>query len=326
MSKKIIFTDNSIDNETQVKNKYFIDYSNYCEVQLTTPQDDDGYCYRCGKPLIPLTYLEPDFYHLPCWDCSGKKKIDRETNTNIVLRSIKDYYNKIVGDRYFQLFIVDDIYCRSSFPHTYATFKKILNTMTPPSRNDFWFLDWEPGYPKTISTENINGLKIVNLTDKYSEVDYVKDRVKVGDYEVLLPEFVPFESHHHSRYSILNKNGDRKSKRLKLGDKCLKLYNTEDPDTKAIFKLLKNGEEIPLRNISHQDYVVLKLAIMRNKTYLKLIFDVINELCGSIGILRDSIFLKNTICINPKLENQISIVWSSLSEYKNPGNINISIL
>jgi len=310
-----------------IKENHFMNYPEYCETKLLSYYDDDSFCYKCKKRLEPLTYCEPDFYYQPCWDCSNKRKSDRELVTEGLLRGIRDFYSKILGDRYFQLFIVDDIYFRTTFPHTYPVFKKVVNSLDPPNRNDIWFLDWVPGYPKIISLDNLQGIKIVNLTDKYGQIELDKDVVKVGDYEVSMPEPTLFDPRHHTRYSILNKNGDRKSKRMKIGDKCIRFYNTEDDNVKAIFKITKNGEEIAIRSLSHQDFVIIKLAMMRNKNFLRLIFDIVQELSKSIGVLRDTIFLKNSVILDPKKSDiSVNLIWTPLSDYKMDNSINISIL
>lgn len=326
MPKNFIYTEDAQQTEKQIRDNHFLDYLDYCEIKLLEEESEDSTCFRCGRSLTPLTFLDPNYYYLPCWDCSSKRKADRETGTESIVKAIKEFYSKILGDRYYQLFIVDDIYFKTTLPHTYSTFKKILNSMSPPSRSDIWFLDWNPGYPKIISQENIDGLKIVNLTDKYPIFENDKEKITVGDYQIVFPEFVTYEFRHFSRYSVLNKNGDRKSKRIRLGDKCVKLYNTEDPNTKSIFRLLQNGQEVSLRSLSYQDFVVIKMAIMRNKSFLKLVFDIIEELSKSIGTLRDSIFLKNSVVMNPKIDTEITMVWTYLSDYINEDNINISII
>lgn len=319
-----------IDNlDNEVKQTHFLDYQDFCEIKLQNKVDEDGYCYKCNKPLEPLTYLDPDFYYQPCWICHAKRRtgIDRDSLTENLRKAIHEFYGKIVSDRYYQLFLVDDIYPHTTFPHTYNVFKKAVNSLSPPSRNDIWFLDWVPGYPKIISIDNLSGIKIINITKLYDKFSLEKDVICVGDYEIKMPELTKFDSRHHSRYSILNKNGDRKSKKLKLGDKCIRFYNTDDDSVKSIFQLTKNGEEIPIRSISYQDLVIIKLAIMRDKAFLRLIFDIIEELTRSIGILRDSVFLKNTVILNPKKEDIIgTIMWTSICEYKIDNSINISII
>ena len=319
----------SDDAERDAMYLHFMKYLDFCEVKLTVTTDDDGYCYRCKTPLEPLTYLEPTFYYQPCWNCSGKRKTDRALLIEGLQREMREFYNRIIGDRYFQLFVVDDIYPAATFPHEYSVFKRVVNSLDPPSRNDVWFLDWLPGYPKLINLENLPGLTIVNLTKIYGVPAISADSTKIGDFEIFMPEPSTFDPKHHSRYSILNNATDsRKSKRFKVGDRCIKFYNTEDSNVKALFRIKKNGEDITVRNLTYQDFVVVKLAIMRNKNFMRLIFDVILELSKYVNFLRDSIFLKNTVTLNPKEGDQLgaSIIWTALSEYKDQNTVNISII
>ena len=316
---------NSKEMESRIFNTYFVTYVEYAEIRLLLPKSDDNYCYRCGKFLDLLTYLDPDFYYQPCWDCI-KRKTQKQSTIEDIIKNIKEFYHtKILGDRYFQLFIVDPIYYKNTIPHQYSVFKKIVNSMNPPSRNDIWFLDWKVGYPRIISQENLSGLKITNITKLYSNIQSTKDKIIVGDFEINFPESAAYERH-YSRYNIFNKVGNRKTKRIKVGDSCYRLYNTADPEVKSIFKLTKKGEEITLNCLSHQDYVIIKLLIMRNKTFLKLIFDIIIESLRYTGTFKDTVFLKNSVVIDPKKESNFCFLWSSISEFKNSSYINLSII
>lgn len=322
-----IVTGSSLDLEKEIKQQHFMGYQEFTEIKLALEPSEDGFCYRCNSPLEPLTYLDPNFYYCPCWDCAPKKASEREALTEGIIRNIKNFYTKLPGDRYYQLFLVDDIYLQTTFPHDYNVFKKVVNSLDPPGRNEIWFLDWKSGYPKIISMENLEGIKIVNLTNQYSNILLEKDKTVVGDYEIRYPEIVPFDKKHHSRYSILNPRGDRKSKRLKLGDQCVKLSNTEFDSVKSLFKVYKNGEEYPIRNLTYQDYVIIKLAIMRNKSFTKLIFDVVLEMSKYVRTLRDTVFLKNTVLLSPdKGDTGFNLLWSPISEYRMDNFINISII
>ena len=157
------FADNPLEFEKDIKQSKFIDYQEFCEIKMMMVPDEEGFCYRCNSPLDPLTYLEPSFYYCPCWDCSSKKKTEQDALTEGIIRNIKEFYSKLIGDRYYQLFLVDDIYFKTTLPHDYDVFKKVVNSLSPPSRNDIWFLDWIPGYPKIISMENLSGIKIVDI-------------------------------------------------------------------------------------------------------------------------------------------------------------------
>jgi hypothetical protein len=322
-------TNNSEELANEIKENHLMSYRDYCEIKMIYNPTKDGsdYCFRCNKFLEPLTYLEPNFSYIPCWDCAPKKKTEVDFLTSGIIRNIKEFYSKILGDRYLQLFVIDDIYFKTTFPHEYETFKKVVNSLNPPSRNDIWFLDWNVGYPKIISLENLQGLKIVNITRLYNVFELEKDHIDIGDYRIILPEVVRFDQKRQSRYSLFT-NGDRKTKRVKVGDICYKLFNTDDPNVKSILKLQrKDGSEVALRSVSYQDYVIIKLAIMRNKTFMRLIYDIIYESFKFMGYYRDTIFLKNTVCLNPKKSDIFfNLIWTPLSEYKNDKYINVSII
>lgn len=313
--------------EKILKERHFLEFRDWAEICLTSPPDSDSYCYRCNRPLIPLSWLDPEYYLIPCWSCVGRRKAERQVMTENIIRSIHDfYYSKVLGDRYFQLFIVDPIYFSNTLPHDYTVFKKIISKLSPPSRNDIWFLDWNPGYPKVITPDNLPGLKIVNLSSLYPEVVIEKDMLKVGEFNILLPEQVSYDAKHQSRYSVLNQRGDRKAKRIKIGDKCYRFYNTGNDNVKSLFRLVKDGVEVPVASLTHQDYAIIKLALMRNKSYLRLWFDVVMELVKSVSEVRDSVILKNTVTVNPKKSGVLNLVWNSKSPEVRDGYINISIL
>lgn len=314
-----------VDFKENVKSRYFMEYEDFCEVRLSIEYPEEGYCYKCSSELVPLTWLDPEFYFQPCQHCSQSKRRNAAIKEEMIM-AMKDFYNKILGDRYYQLFLVDGIYLSTTFPHKYSTFKKVVDSLSPPSRNEIWFLDWNPGYPKIISPENLDGIKIVNLTKLYDEPELGKKQIKVGDYEITMPEMIEFDKRHHSRYALMNKKGDRKSKRLKIGKNVVKFYNSDDPGVKSIFKLTKGGESTAIRSLSYQDFVIIKLAIMRDKAFMRLIFDIILETSRTAGVVKDTIFLKNTINLDKEKDTTVNFIWSPFSEFKNDNDINISII
>ena len=319
---------NSDELEKYISENFFIDYRIYAESKILSPVTEDGICYKCGKELKPLTLLEREFAYLPCWECASKKKSDRQLITEGIQRNIHEfYYNRILGDRYLQLFIVDDVYFRNTIPHDYSIFKKILNSMDPPSRNEIWFLDWIPGYPKIVSLDNISGLKIINLSNDCKDIESSSDKIKVGEYEIEFPELVSYDSKHHSRYNLFNKNSNRRAKKLKFaGDKCIRFFNTDNDNVKSIFRLTKNGEEVAIRTLSHKDFVLIKLTLMRNKIFLKLIFDIILEIVKNSKIFKDSVFLKNSIVVDPSKDIEFRFTWTSVIDDADETAINISII
>jgi len=252
---------------------------------------------------------------------------ERKAISEGILYNIKDFYNIILGDRFFQLFVVDDIYLKTSFPHSYTVFKRVLNSLETPPRADLWFLDWLPGYPKIINLENLPGLKIVNVTSKHSLFQTDKTKMCIDDFEIIMPETVDPDITHKARHSLFaGKNG--RSRRIEVGDNCYKLYDTEEPGTKSIFKLKKFGEDCPIGSLTHREFVIIKLAFMRNKTFSRFLFNLIFEVLKNTGVYRDTVFLKNTVTISPENNNKINLIWTTKSpHYKKDDNfINLSII
>jgi hypothetical protein len=316
-------------NEERINQKYSLTWTEFIEIRLEqAAKSEPNICYRCGKPLEPLTYTDPDFYYLPCWNCNAVGKRLQKSLSEEVKKAIHDFYNtRILGDRYFQLFLVEPVYFKNTLPHQYDVFKKIVGKLKPPSRNDIWSLDWEPGYPHIISESNLKGLKIINITQRIGEIVSGKDKIKVRGYEILTPETSKYELH-YSRYSLFNPKSTRKSRRIKVSDeKCYKLYDTPHDNVKAIFRIMKDGKEVDPETIPFSDFVVIKLLIMRNKSFLKTIFEIIDGATKHIGSFKDSVFLHNTVKIDPgKPDINLSLLWSSFSRYKDAENINLSIL
>ena len=319
--------DDPIQFERRLIRDKFMSYRVWAEIRGLEDPAKRETCYRCNKPLEPLSTLDPEFFTLPCWDCVGKKRTERELVVESVVRNIRDFYmGKVLGDRYFQLFLIDPIYFTNTLPHVYPEFKKVISKLNPPSRNDIWFLDWVPGFPKIITTSNLEGLKIVNLSSHY-KIELDKKVVKVDDYEIKWPEEIKTGTRHRTRYGIFSQGNDnRKSKRLKLGDRCFQLYNTDNPKIKSLFRLTWKGEEVGFRSLSYQDYVILKLALMRDRSFLKFVFDILSDLTRQIGIYRDAVFLKNTVLIDPKKTYKLNLVWNPISDEVMDDYVNISLL
>ena len=311
---------------TLIRDK-FMGYRIWAEIRGLEDPAKRETCYRCNKPLEPLSPLDPEFFTLPCWDCVGKKRTERELVVESVIRNIRDFYmGKVLGDRYFQLFMIDPIYFANTLPHAYPEFKRVISKLNPPSRNDIWFLDWVPGFPKIISGKNLEGLKIVNLSSHYT-IELDKKVVKVDDYEIRWPEEIRTGTRHRTRYGIFSQGNDnRKSKRLKLGDHCYQLYNTDNLNIKSIFKLYRRGEEVAFRSLGYQDYVILKLALLRDRSFLKFVFDILSELTRQISVFRDAVFLKNTVLIDPKKTSKLNLVWNPISDEVMSDYVNISLL
>ena len=293
---------------------------------------DEGFCWRCSKFLPPLQLLSSDLtFYLPCWNCIGKKKYEKTQAIGSIQNAIHEYYAWLRDDRYFQMFLVDDIYIRTTLSHEFSEFRKVLKILQPRDRNKLWLLDYIPGYPKTICEENVNGLKIVSIDEQFK---YTSDRntLIVKDFQVVFPEIIPYDPRHHSRYNIFNTSDARKTKRLRLSspngksDRCVKFFNSlEDIQVKSLFQITRfsTGDPISPSEICHADLTILKLILMRNKTFMKLLIEFLEEISRCVGTFRDGVFLKNTINLDPSSSLKVSVTWTP--EYKED-YINISIL
>lgn len=311
--------------EEQLRDTNFLRYQEYAEISLQNPRGPESYCHRCAEPRRPLTYRERDVYYLPCWDCLGSRKLDiREARAGIDL-NIKDYYSRVQGDRYLQLYLIDDIYFQNTFPHDYSEFKKVLGKLDLPDRKDIWFLDWVPGFPKLVCTQNIQGLKIVNLSKLYN-IQSSGKILQINDYQVNFPETTKYDVRHHARYNVINPESDRRTKRLRIPGTpdCVKFYNNQGP-SKSIFRITRQGKEVNLEDIEYQDLVVLKLCLLRNKVFLKQIYDIVYEILDYTGTYKDAVFLKNTITLDPTKTLGLTLTWTPLDKLPD-NNINISIL
>ena len=324
-SKEIGTIDQVIDH---LRDSHFLNFQNYCENSILLWKDEEPCCFDCGKPRTPLTWLERDFYYLPCRDCI-KRKSDKQEARNDIIKNIKQYYKKIIGDRHFQLFVLDDIYLHRTFPHDYETFGKILKQLIlPKDRDELWFLDWKTGYPKILCPENINGIELVSLTKYFKEFRNEDSKIQVGDFEIRMPEKILYDPKHHFRYNILNKNSyARRTNRLRLSgeDQCIKFYNSRE-DWNSIFRVFKDSEPIDPIKLSHLDTLILKLAILRNKSFLRLIYDIVYELLESVKYYKDGVFLKNTVLLDPERSQTLNLSWFPDDSKLNKEVINISIL
>ena len=311
--------------EGHLKENHFLSMKDYYEM-MTFKDHKDAVCYKCGNIRPPLTYVNPGGYYLPCWDCVSNK-YERTQFITTIQSAIKDYFGKVIKDRYLQMFLVNDLYFQWTLSHSYEEFRDVLKNLQKYGRNKIWFLDWVPGFPKTICLDNLEGIE-VKLIDKWYEVESGDDKIRINSWIVNYPELIPFDQRHHHRYNILNLSSDvRNTKRLRLKDdedRCIKFFNNGEI-VKSVFSITDlNGNPL-MEQLSEQDMTVTKLVLMRNKAFMKVVWSVIEELTKNVGILSDSAFLKNTVTINPgKSQLKVNLSWTP--EGKRDNFINISIL
>lgn len=320
--------------EGHLMEEHFLDMRSYYELDpgLDNP---DHVCYKCEHNRTPLTYINnSENFYLPCWGCLGNNKYDKPQSIDTVQRVLKSYYKKIEGDRYLQMFLIDDMFFQNTLPHTYQGFKDVLKLIRQKQgidRNEIWFPDFKTGYPKIICKENLEGIKIVTIKDRYLVESLKNGSVRVNDWIILGPELVPYDQKGHNRCNILNVNSSRNTKRIRLKDakdQCAKFYNNvADPDVKSMFQLVSREDgktPIDITTLSQGDQVVLKLILLRHRPFFKSLRLILDEFCKGTGILSDSVFLRNTITANPDLQLKIHLGWTVKSIREN--FINISII
>lgn len=322
------FTDKG-EIEDHLKNTHFLDMAVYYEMDLR----ENEYCYRCGNSRHPLTYLDPTGFKVPCWDCLKDDRYEKPQAIETIRRAIVDHYVTVKDDRYLQMFLVDKIFFNNTLPHTYEEFKAVLKRLQKVysiDRNKIWFPDFIPGYPKIFSRDNIGGLKIVPVNDLYV-IDSGKSEIRINDkYIIKYADIIPYDQRHHSRYNLFNlKTETRNTKRLRLKesspDKCIKFYNKLNEQYNSIFDLTDiEGNPILFSGLSELDKVVIKLVLLRNKSFFRLLIDLIDEVLRNVGILSDPVFLRNTVTVNPGCDLRLHLSW--LPEETRENYINISIL
>lgn len=323
------------DLENHLHSQHFLSYRVGCEISTLQRPGEDGVCYKCGSAKTPLTFLIPSYYYVPCWGCLNAR--ERKAMIKSLLEEIDEFYDRILNDRYLQLFLIDPVYYEATIPHTYDTFKAVLGKKDLPSRNNIWFLDWMRGIPKIISGENLDGILVKDLGELY-KITSTPTEIRVNKWVITTPQIVNYDSIHHGRYNILNLTGDRRTKRLRIPgtDTCYKFWNNdgEFPQWKSILRVFKgeNRENNVLHQMKPLDLLTLKLVLLRNKNFMRHVFGIIrNILSQGVGVFRDSVFLGNTIDIYSKDEKRkyiLNLAWSpkELDQINEPNTINISIL
>lgn len=260
-----------------------------------------------------LTYLDPELfkYELPDW---GKKSFEYEQAKSLLRAEQHDFFSQLIGDRYLQMYICDDIYPEITMTHKYTDFTKVLRELKPLDRNKLWLVDFVPGYPKNICLENTKGLKIVDINDHFQTTSELEE-ISVNGNKIFLPEYVPYDHRHHSQFNVLNRNTEAKvRKRLRIDkEKCIKTISG---------KLFRFEGEGPL---SKANLTVLKLVFMRNKNFMRTIIGIMEELSKVVGTLRDGIFMRNTVVFDYKNPICVSVGWTQ-EEAVSDKYIKLSIL
>lgn len=321
---KCPFCGNEFQNlEQHLEDWHFLKIQDYYEMDPIRPEDER--CCKCGSFRFPLTYIEPSGFFLPHWNCL--RSYEKAQYIKSVREAMQGFYNRVGSDRFLQMFLISDVYFSATFSHTYEEFKGVLKKLQKPERNKIWFLDWLPGFPKTFHQDNIGGIKVIPI-DEYYKFKSSSDRIEVNDIVVNFADIVPFDFRHHSRYNLFNQSPNaRQVRRLRLKDdkdRCIKFEPLDDSPAFSIFKLERAGQRIKPSDLGELDLLVVKLLILRNKNFMKLIQTVFGELIQNASVVSDSVFLKNTVSLGQTKGSNIQLLWTP--ELVKENFINISIL
>lgn len=311
--------------EEHLRDNHFIGIQSFYESGKSL-FDSSKKCLKCGSPRVPLsTVLGANNYYLPCWRCIGDDEYEKPQAIDTVRKAIKDYYSNIEGDRYLQMYLSDPMFERETLPHGFSEFKKVLKILQGHydiDRNKLWIPDFNPGYPRTICSSNTRGLKIIDIEKEFT-IRETDEYLEVNGIKVQSPKVVPYDQRHFSRYNVLNVNNPntdyRNTKRIRLGNKAIKFYNNQRNGVKSIFSIPKNFRTFPSGYL-----LVIKLLVMRDRSKFKTIESIVSNLVSSIGTFRDSVFLRNTVQVNPENPLKVNLTWYP-DEIKEDF-INISIL
>lgn len=304
--------------EEHLWKEHFLRYQDYYEVVAT--ESTFTQCWKCGSTRYTLSpYLES--IYLPCSNCieSETKRSLKEMQDQL-WAYIDEYENTIIRNKFYQYFLSMDVNERSRLlPRIFKTQSDMLGELkrlrkTKFDKSHLIKITNKLGSTPEISTRNMKNLDIETLEFRLTKT--CDGRYKLGDLDlyVSLPEVIPYDYRHHSRYSLLNPSSKRSSKRLKLeSNECIKLGKTQNPVVRCILGLTNTvGERVNLEDLDSEIKWKIKFGILKTKEILSRVFEVYNELLKYIDNVKDSVFLLNSVKL-PFQNNNIEFIftWSS---------------
>lgn len=323
-----------------------IEYWNYYE-HTKFPDPEPQMCWKCGNERQQLATWSND-YPLPCWDCVGTSKTDAQDASKVVLDYYRDIHAKAGKDKFFQYFLGASEHERSTFlVNNYTEFEKILNDVAKRdkikyTKENFFNFGANPWSLKEVSERNKDNLHfslIKNAPDK----EYVRKKQDVWELtlsdgrivELRPTEAVDYDVRHHSRYSMLNLNARRQTRKLRIGDappwnRCIKFCNTEFNNIKSIIGINWKGTEkiiknISLRTLPPEDVFLIKQFVMKNKELWGCVIEIMMEMMKYVESIEDHVFAHKTVYLGPHRNTAMILHWYPLT-YAVKGKLNISIL
>lgn len=313
-----------------IEKTHLMGWRNYYQlVKAAGDLDKNRTCWECGAKRPLLSPLIHDDYILPCPKCGSREEI---------MAVVEKFVGRGISDKYFQEIICSPTWIPRTLKYSFKILKEFLKSGDPDySKKSRITIDFKPWAPQEISMRNSEGLIIKRYHDIPKPVSTesgqcfqytLPDSKKV--IQVRLPEVIPFDFRHHSRYSIFNtKEYTRKTKRLKFTNSqdCIKFWNTGVKDYKGILRLEdQDGNPLRLSDFTEPEQKLIKLSILRTRPILDILQKVYLELSRFSKSLKDYVFAWNDIPLYQKNVTSCVLVWDSDESKYEDALINISIL
>lgn len=300
---------------SHLRDFHFMSYSEYYETMKMNPFE--GICWKCGLGTFPLSPLLPGI-SLPCLHCiSDLSLAGIEERRQVLFRHIKDYQLKIGRSKFYQyLLSLDSLSCL--YPRNIESGVSVLSSLKDSSRlrierDSVIEVESRLGALLEISQRNIQDLEM-HLLDVMSLGDLCFS-IGSNQYEILLPESIPYDTKHHSRHSILNPGSKRNTKRLRMkgsSRECIKFFGSSSP-IKSIFKLIDmdTREEKGLEDFTDKERSMIKQIILSSRVSREILMDIYNEIIPYTRFIMDNVFLKNSILIPSQKDLNLYFTWTN---------------
>lgn len=342
-SDPVKFQETVNDHLSKVHETNYWSYYEYIKNYNTDPL----MCWKCGNERQQMTTWSNN-YPLPCWDCVGTSKADIQAAQKVVLDYYREIHEKASKDKFFQYFLTVSDEERGRFlVQTYDELEKIFTDVLKRDKvklgkESFFNFQANPWSLKEISERNKNNLHF-SLIPGAPEKEYIKKKQESWDLtlsdgrvvELRPTEAVEYDVRHHSRYSMLNLNAKRQTRKLRIGDappwnRCIKFCNTEFTNIKSIIGINWKGTEkivknISLRSLPEKDIFLIKQFIVKNKELWGCVLEIIMEMMKYVNTIEDHVFAHKTVYLGPNKGTSMILHWFPL-EYASKGKLNISIL
>lgn len=302
--------------EKHLREVHFLSYSDYYEIVKLSNQDK---CWKCGSPRYYLSPFLETF--IPCLKCLNPKKSKeiREIRAYIY-NEINSYLDLIKKNKHYQyLLSLSPIERSKCLPKSFEKMSEILNELKKKycvryEKTNLIEVKNILGTPGEISERNFNNLSMISHQSSLEQKDnkFVFHLTPHKNLYILPPEIVKFDYRHHSRYSILNRNSTRKSKRIRLDSgECLKFWMSTNQTVRSIFYILdENGNNLQLGDLEEKDQFRLKQELLVNPVTRTRIIDIYNEIIKYTTVISDSVFLLNTTKLPVFLKKPLKFILS----------------